>query len=145
MGLYVSHDAFHYSYGTFSEWRLILAKAAGYRTAKFSFNNDPSSIREEVLVDWGHLSPKNIFGEWDEAPEDSLLILIVHSDCDGFINRQDLPALIERLKALLPRIKKTAISHGCDEMSASKYEDITEDFIQGAEKACAEGENLDFM
>ena len=94
MGLDTSHDAWHGSYGSFGIWRNQLAAVAGYKIIKVDGFNS-------VDIDWSNFKPKNLAGEWDETPSDPLLVLIVHSDCDGSIYPAQAKPLITRMAAKL--------------------------------------------
>ncbi len=95
MGLDTTHDCWHGAYSAFSKWRNKLAEVAGY-----SFHLE-EGIFETPTVDWGHLQG-NIQGKWDKTPDDPLLVLIAHSDCDGAIYPKQAKPLADRIEELLP-------------------------------------------
>lgn len=115
MGLDVSHNAWSGAYGAFSRWRDALAEAAGYEVAYiatgelFEDGRPPLGrwvpARPCVLIDWGHIEPKNFYGDWDTAPTDPLILLIAHSDCEGQIKVEHLSALADRLDELAPLVE----------------------------------------
>lgn len=90
MGLDTSHDAWHGSYSTFGAWRRDVMRAA--------------EIGEDIWeneYEWC-----NYQGMWRESPTDALMVLIVHSDCDGFLFPHDMPGLVERLVELVPLLSE---------------------------------------
>lgn len=106
MGLSISAagvDAFTAPYGQFSEWRNYLARAAGYEVAQVKGENELWG-RPIPLIDYGHMEYKNYFGEWDTLPEDPLLLLFVHSDCEGILEPEHCRMIADRLEDLLPRL-----------------------------------------
>jgi hypothetical protein len=59
---------------------------------------------DTVLIEWHRYEEKNYYGQWDELPHDPLLILIVHSDCEGDILPEHATLLADRLDEILPNI-----------------------------------------
>lgn len=136
MGLDVSHDCWHGAYGAFSRWRDMLAKVAGYEIAKMETD---MGLRETVLIDWGHVTQANLEGDWDETPADPLLIVIAHSDCDGWIRVRDLVPLADRLTELLPLLPEgEAPGH------VRNWRDKTQAFIDGLRLAAERSEDVEF-
>lgn len=82
MGLDVSYDCWHGSYGSFHAWRCAIAEAAMYGNL-----NDYDGYTKN-----GKPWPIN----------DPLVILLSHSDCDGSIDSKDCGPLADRLEAILP-------------------------------------------
>ena len=134
MGLDTSHDAWHGSYGAFSRWRDHLAEVAGYESAVLK-----DDYRSTILIDWGHITDKSLYGEWDQTPADPLIVLIAHSDCEGVIHPEQAKPLANRLEELLP---------GLDEGESGGHiwsmREVTERFIEGLRAAADAGEDLDF-
>ncbi len=133
MGLDTSHDAWHGAYSAFSRWRHELAKVAGYQVARIE-----GQIHETTLIDCGHIVDKNYYGEWDEAPDDPLIMLIAHSDCEGVIHPQHATLLADRLTELLPLLTGDGGGH------IGSYREKTEQFIKGLRLAVERGEDVDF-
>lgn len=125
MGLDISHDAWHGAYSSFTRWRHGLAKAAGYQV---------------LHVDWGHLPPDVFSGDWgDTQPDDPLLYLIAHSDCDGVLSPDAASRLADRLEELLPNLPVEAdLGHIGD------WREKTQKFIDGCRLASTTGEQLEF-
>jgi hypothetical protein len=142
MGLDTTHDCWHGPYSAFSRWREALAVAAGYAVWLVCEDEKPHAYRRPVvMLDWGHLgTAAHLAGDWEETPGDPLLVLIVHSDCDGEIRpAQALPLAdrIEELSASLPPEE-----HGAwpPDWMHSK----SEKFVAGLRKAAAQGEPVRF-
>lgn len=134
MGLDISHDCWSASYSAFSRWRTELTKAAGYKTR-------PSDYGSEILdIDWNRFEDKNLQGEWDSMPDDPLMILIIHSDCDGIIPAQYTNHLANRLTQLLPNLRETGEGH----LQRIGIRGATERFIKGLELASSCNEDVEF-
>lgn len=144
MGLDVSHDCWRGAYSAFSRWREKLSEVAGYDIAKVTWPNLSGADsfmngRDMVLIDWGHVTDNNLRGDWDTTPADPLLILIAHSDCDGWIRSRDAAPLADRLAELLPLLPEgEAPGH------VRNWRDKTQTFIDGLRLAAASGEDVEF-
>lgn len=138
MGLDVSHDCWHGAYSAFSRWRDELARVAGYE-----FRQVEGEFKPFPDVDWTkyHADLVNgpLMGHWAETPEDPLLILIVHSDCDGMIYHPQLKPLADRLTELLPLLPKTD-----DWGHIGSWRVKTQNFIDGLLEAHEAGEDVEF-
>ena len=135
MGLDTTHEAWHGPYGVFNRWRDQLARTAGYELAELEGNYG----RETILIDWGHIVPKNYEGEWDETPADPLIMLIAHSDCDGVIHPEHAGPLADRLEELLPMLPE-----GDGGGHIGSWRDKTRTFIDGLRAALAADEDVEF-
>ena len=132
MGLDTTHNCWHGAYSAFGRWRNKLAEVAGYAFYK----TESGSVIP--LVDWGHLQD-NLYGEWDKTPEDPLLVLIAHSDCEGKIYQKEAQALADRLQSLLPLLP--------DEIGGGhigNWRETTQTFIDGLRDAVARNEIVEF-
>lgn len=99
MGLDVTFDAFQGSYSLFNRWRNEVARAAGYEISMYSDGTEQATI---VLAPrW---TEENYDGVWEVDPGDILLVLLVHSDCDGIITPKHARKLAARLFGLVPWI-----------------------------------------
>ena len=134
MGLDTTHEAWHGAYGAFTRWRDQLARTAGYELAKLE-----GDYRETILIDWGHIAPKNYEGEWDKTPADPLIVLVAHSDCDGVIHPEQAGPLADRLEELLPMLPE-----GDGGGHIGSWRDKTRTFIDGLRAAVAAGEDVEF-
>jgi hypothetical protein len=140
MGLDTTHDCFHGAYSAFSRWRNAVAEAAGYLVAPVKWPGLGYEA-DSVLIDWGHVEEKNYAGEWDEIPSDPLMILIVHSDCDGKILPEHTTPLADRLAEILPLM--TCAGGGHIERDGG-YQRVTQRFIEGLRAAAGSGEAVRF-
>lgn len=77
MGLDVSHNCWAGSYSTFTHFRNALAAAAGHDS-------------------WRPTWPA----------EDPLILLLDHSDCDGFIHHSLCEPIANRLEELIPQLEE---------------------------------------
>lgn len=133
MGLDVSHDCWHGAYSAFNRWRNKLAEVAGYKFVKNKYGY------EVLIMDWDKFTEDNLSGKWETIPEDPLLILLVHYDCDGSIEIQHLIPLVDRLKELLDKLPdETGGGH------IENWKEKTQEFIDGLEFAAERNETVIF-
>lgn len=135
MGLDVSHDAWSGAYSAFTRFRNALARAAGYEMAEDG---------KTVWLDWGHTEERNYYGEWDSIPcntngPDPLLLLIIHSDCDGHLEPEHCALLADRMTELLPALEG---EDGGGPLG--NVRDAAQRFIDGCRAAALAGERLEF-
>lgn len=154
MGLDVSHEAWHGAYSAFTRWREALATAAGYEIGFLAtgelfvdegYGPRPPigkwvPLRETILIDWGHIERKNYDGDWDVMPSDPLILLIAHSDCDGYIEPWHAGVLANRLEELIPLIPEHQDMGG----HVGNVRDKTRTFVDGARAAAKASERLEF-
>lgn len=137
MGLDCSHGAWHGAYSSFSRWRNAVAEAAGYSLETGDHLTYPA-------LDWGSLPHATLEGIWQETPEDPLLVLLAHSDCDGDIFPAQAGPLADRLEELLPEIAK---KHAADWDHITRdggMVAVTQRFIDGLRLAQLVNEPLRF-
>lgn len=138
MGLDVSHGCWHGGYGAFSRWRDQLAMTAGYEFAQHE-----GEFKAFPVVDWEkyHADLENgpLMGIWDKTPEDPLLVIIVHSDCDGIIQHAQTKPLADRLAQLLPLLPEGEGGGHIGDWRAK-----TQRFIDGLLSAHESGEDVEF-
>lgn len=141
MGLDVSHDCWHGAYSAFSRWRNAVAEAAGYEIAEVKFRDGGALnfARDTYLLDYGHLADKNYQGDWDEPPTDPLMVLLAHSDCDGWIHAEHAGPLADRLTELLPLLPE-----GDGGGHIGNWHEKTQRFIDGLRLAAEHGEDVKF-
>lgn len=116
MGLDTTHDCWHGPYSVFMRWRVEIAKAVGI----------------EDLNDWWSESdfpPETMQGIWSKYPDDPIVILLNHSDCDGIIPVEHCSALADRLEQLIPKLDS---------------KDNARLFIKGLRRAADLGEDVEF-
>jgi len=135
MGLDTTHNCWHGAYSAFGQWRRTLAYVAGYWITKVQ---DGIYNQETIIVDWGHLQDK-ILGDWDKVPDDPLLILIAHSDCEGAIHPREAKALADRLEEL-----KSKLPNGGNQGHIWDYKEVTQRFIDGLREAASKNEDVEF-
>lgn len=141
MGLDTTHDCWHGAYSAFSRWRNYVAKTAGYVIAKVTWD-DVGYPADTVMLEWHRYEAKNYYGQWDTLPDDPLIILIVHSDCEGEIKPQHATILADRLEEILQDMEDEPANghiayHG-------GYRACTEQFIAGLRSAAVANEPVRF-
>lgn len=107
MGLYAyteetNTEAWYGAYSAFGRWRDTIAAAAGHGVAKVE--GAFGIVRDEIQLDWDHITNDNLVGKWEATPSDPLVVLIAHSDCDGEIHPEQAGPLADRLEELLPQL-----------------------------------------
>jgi hypothetical protein len=87
VGLGLSHGDFHLSYSSFNDFRSKVVEVSEYDLVSFDVEGSFGTKRTLRLadIDWESFADKNYQGEWDETPDDILLVFLVHSDCVKFI------------------------------------------------------------
>jgi hypothetical protein len=104
MALEISHGCFSGSAAAFDNLRLVWANAAGY----FPDVIVPVST---ALMDLGEFSDADMAGDWpDGAPDDPLVILLVHDLSGGRIQCSHCPYLAGRLEQLEAVIFKAGLT-----------------------------------
>jgi hypothetical protein len=134
MGLDTTHGCWHGAYSAFTRWRNALARHAGYALAKGEHGI------EFAAIDWDSLPSGSLLGEWERTPDDPLLVLLAHSDCDGVIRPAQAGLLADRLEGLLPKLRLRVYDSG----HIGNWEEKTRAFIEGLREAAAAGEDVEF-
>lgn len=135
MGLDTTHDCWHGAYSAFARWRCEAASAAGYMIGNLEYKG---IITPTVLVDWGHLQDV-LHGDWEQDPEDPLMVLIAHADDDGVIRHRHCKPLADRLTGLLDKIPEgDAGGH------IGNWREKTQVFINGLLDAHSNDEDVEF-
>lgn len=124
MGLDTTHNCWHGAYSSFNTWRNKVAEAAGYKMKDFDGVVGPD-------IDWDSITEDNLYGEWERAPEDPLMILIAHSDCEGKIPAEYTKPLADRLTQLHPIL-------------FGPWKKKTQQFINGLLYAHSNNEDVEF-
>lgn len=138
MGLLVSHDCWHGAYSAFTTWRNKIAEVAGYQVTRIVWDEDRYNPPQPV-IDWGHVTKAQLMGEWEETPDDPLLVLIAHSDCEGKIHPEQAEPLADRLEELLPRLPDEEVRG-----HIGHWREKTQAFIDGLRDAAAADEVVEF-
>src|SRR5215467_8892492 len=96
-GVLLSHGCFAGSIGSFDHLRLLLAQTAGYTILDYRASGGPIMPN----LDFWSYCEDDLLGEWPNgAPDDPLIILLVHDEHDGRIKWQHCPLLADRLDEL---------------------------------------------
>ena len=102
MGLDTTHGCWHGGYISFSlVFREALARAAGY--------GEQMGAQDGSTIDWDKITAANNRGRWNRLPKDPLVVLMVHSDCDGYIPVRALIPLADRMEGLLPAVEEIGL------------------------------------
>lgn len=135
MGLDVDYDCWNGPYSAFRRFRNDLARAAGHE-----INADD---KDYWKPEWDALPNvmDKIMGEWDEPPDDPLLVLLIHSDCDGVIKAEHVAPLRARLEELIPILEA---GDDPDTVRGLGLVATTQRFIDGLKQAEEEGEDVEF-
>lgn len=133
MGLDMSHDAWHGAYSAFTRFRNELAVAAGYELTRYD-----GTFFDIVKLDWDRFVEKNYYGDWDTPPDDPLMILIVHSDCEGEIPTEYCEHLANRIEQLIPKLSTVGAGH------VPNPQEKARELVAGLRLAASEGEPIEF-
>lgn len=113
MGLDVSHDCWHGSYGSFNSFRQDIAKNIGVPLELmegFYKEDYIENILKLANVDQNSMEYLETYLfqflpiKWESLKYDPLHILLHHSDCDGTIEIADQIAIAERLEAIADQL-----------------------------------------
>ncbi|MBK8188932.1 MAG: hypothetical protein IPK79_00595 [Vampirovibrionales bacterium] len=126
-----SHECWSGSYGAFRRWRNALAAAAGYQIGLYEDGN-PIPV-----LDWDSLPDGVLAGEWPATPDDPLLVLLAHSDCEGWIRSAQAAPLADRLAELIEKLPP--------DTADAIWRRRTEEFVAGLRKAAEAGEDVEFF
>jgi hypothetical protein len=118
MGLDVSHNCWSGAYSAFHRWRDAVATAAGF----------------------GSIDLYQGFGGELEWPEDPLVVLLHHSDCDGDIAPEDCAPLADALERLIPMLDEMGDGGG----HVGYYGKAARRFVAGLRAAAEVGEPVEF-
>ena len=94
------------------------------------------------ILDWDkYETDEYLYGNSDtEIPDEPLILLVAHSDCEGDIYPKQANAIADRLEELLPEFDKI---EGGGHIRGT-YGDTTRQFIKGLRKAAKRGEKVGF-
>ncbi|RFZ11204.1 hypothetical protein DSM43518_02044 [Mycobacterium marinum] len=143
MGLTTTHGCWSGAYSGFAEFREHVARAAKLPTTR-------GELGQCLDIDWDSVSDRQIMGHWgrngptvkasgiyDPPITDSVLYLLVHSDCEGKLRRGYLSALKDRLEELEPEYERIT-AH--DPYLKGRLRQ----FIAGLGRAIKAGEHVEF-
>lgn len=132
MGLDTSYDCWNGPYSSFTRWRNALSELGGYPLIDDVTSHGTYKVPSGI--DWDSITKENLNGDWEKTPEDPLLILICHYDCEGHICKEHTLLLADRLVELLCFIKED------NEWLMKK----TITFIEGLKEAHLAGDKVGF-
>ena len=134
MKVIVQPDCFVGEPMDFLNWRLLLAKAAGYGVTGWTHDEVTYLL---PALDYENLTVENSLGIWNIDPDDVLVVLLAHSDEEGAIYPTHLAPLADRLDTLLEDLVNFS---SYDEGSPKQVAEIlvTQQFIAGLRKALAD-------
>jgi hypothetical protein len=137
MGMSLSHGDFRMSCGSFNVWRGAVAQAAGYQLIEHEMNNFGVTSKIKVPdLDYDNM-PTDYYGKWEEEPEDILLVLLAHCDCEGVFKNAHLRPLSDRIQSLMEKIR----TFETDPLGLTIMR--TENFIEALEEAVEASEDLE--
>jgi len=149
MGLDISHNAWHGSYGSFMSWRKEIARLAGLPPLELmdGYYNEDSGNPLILLnfkypkgdeLDMSQLRRifKRLPIKWECLNPNPLHELLYHSDCDGHINYGSCKKIADELEKLLPLMEH-------EEMPYSLHS-LTKQFIEGCRLAHSKKQKLIF-
>lgn len=150
MSLTVTYGCFQNTHSTFSEWRNEIARVAGYK-----FEERADVYEGKVYwftvpaLNWNKISDENAYGRWKKTPNDPLVVLLAHSDCEGVIHPEQGIALANRLEKLIDRIPEPKQEEDNDfpwlRTYQDNYREMTKQFIVGLRLAADRGEDVEFL
>jgi len=124
----------------FMNWRLLLARAAGFGVE--GWEQDDVTFLVPAL-DYESLAVENILGVWDIEPDDVLIVLLAHSDEDGAIYPPHLESLATRIEELLPELANfSSYEEGSPAQTAEVL--VTQRFIEGLREALKQDRAVTF-
>lgn len=131
MGLDTTHNCWHGPYSAFGDWRNTIARAAG-----FGITTTSDGIKT-VDLPYHDFVAKNYMGDWDRTPDEILMVLFVHSDCEGEIKPEHCGPLADRLEGLMHSLPV--------DTWRVMYRNETRQFIDGLRMAADAGEPVRFQ
>lgn len=143
MGLDLSHGDFYFGYSRFSLWRNDVAELAGYLLEEI-ITRGGFPVRLPAL-DWDSFTLDNALGEWETTPDDPLVVLLIHSDCEGVIHPAQAAPLADRLGELLSKAPASTEGHSPADRRIASLRSGLERFIESLREALAAEEDLEFI
>lgn len=123
MGLDTTHDAWHGAYSAFNRFRQSIAKAVG---VDFPPHDDGGLDDECIYLPDGFR---------EQHP--GLLVLLMHSDCDGDMSPEDCRLIAAELRAL-------SVEESLSGGHMPSVQEAVGRFAAGCEAAADAGERLEF-
>lgn len=130
----ISHGCFSGSPVTFDGLRLMWAQMAGYGVTDFRDRGGPVVPN----IDYASFNDGDFLGEWPEgAPDDPLVILLIHIEDKGRIKTTHCPYLADRLEELEGRLMPPFIN-------TPAWVLLTQQFVRGLRTAAAYNQDVVF-
>ena len=134
MKVIVNPDCFVGDPVDFLNWRLLLARTAGFGVMGWEHDEITYLLPS---IDYDMLTVENTLGIWDFDPEDVLIVLLAHSDEEGAIYPTHLGELADRLDELIPDLVNfSSYDAGSPQQLAEVL--TTEQFVAGLRQALAD-------
>ena len=151
MGLNISHDTWDGAYSAFMRFRTELAKYAGlpplelmegyYSDDDYLFKKIENSFTPGEIGLASFIKMKEQFPiKWECLKKRPLLTLLLHSDCEGYINWSECKPLADDLKKVLEAIPADLDCGG----HIGNLREKTQTFIDGCMAAYEAKEKLEF-
>jgi hypothetical protein len=141
MGLDMSHNAWHGGYASFDRFRTTLTAVAGLPLTDGDLPNT-----KWIDINWDAVTTLNLMGEWGEklptlrdGTFDPLMLLIVHSDCDGVLHPYHAKLIADRVEELIPLLPVEA-----EGRHRGYYAEKAQQLVDGFRRAHAAGEEVVF-
>ena len=146
MGLYTTHGAWDGGYGSFYQWRKIIAYAAGLPPLELMEGFYDSLSNPRSLPTLYTKEPEHHFKnlderlpiKWSSLKNTPLFHLLNHSDSDGHITWRRCKGIADELEKLLPLIPVAEGPYG------NYWVEKTQLFIDVSRLAYERKENLEF-
>src|ERR1700751_5491185 len=99
----IGHGCYRGSYADFDALRCIWSEYAGYGVIDFRDEGGPWVLKLDLLA----YTEDDILGEWpDGAPDDPLVIVLIHNEKAGRIKNSHCRILADRLEQLEQNIHR---------------------------------------
>jgi hypothetical protein len=123
MGLDTTHDCWHGAYSSFMKWRKALCRAAG---------------RGDLLSYVGFGGDR----AWPDPSIEPLVHLLNHSDCEGYLEVEQLMPIADRLDELQPELRDIDNTDHCN--GPWSHAEKARAFAAGCRLAASLGERVEF-
>jgi hypothetical protein len=131
----ISHGCYSGPLAQFDNLRLMWAQTAGYGVTDYRDMGGPVMPN----IDYDAFKEEDLLGEWpDGAPDDPLMILLVHTEGEGRIKVTHCPYLADRLEELEGKM----MAGGA--MVTPAWVLLTQQFVRGLRTAAAYNQDVVF-
>lgn len=141
MGMRATNDAWSGSCSGFNAWRNRIAIILGIGTKEFTYKGAMGFSKTMIVPNYDEkaYTAKNYMGMWKSIPEEPIMLLLAHSDCEGVLKVKHLKLIVQRLEEMLAYARLTL----SNEPQFGFYEE-TEKFIDGAKKCIEQNVQMEF-